>query len=219
MIQSKKAFTLIELLVVVAIIGVIAVIVIGSVKRAIFKAQAAHIINTITLVEEVFIIRMLDDNRSTWWHEDDFPSTNSWAAYLENLINEENLIDEFLPLAPDLPGSEAGNFEFAYDNDGDTFVDPVNPADCNTWSNPSPWNSWNSLFGPNIVIHPDEVPGSERYWDLFDYLDANIDGGDGPYCGRMRADARTDDGSTANRHRYMRYGFDYNQIYGDDIGL
>ncbi|MCI5050810.1 MAG: prepilin-type N-terminal cleavage/methylation domain-containing protein [Candidatus Pacebacteria bacterium] len=216
--KKKKGFTLIELLVVVAIIGVLSTIGVSSYRRAVFKAQAAHIINTITLVEEVFIIRMLDDNRVTWWHEDDFPSTTSWAAYLENLINDEELIDEFLPLAPDLPGSEAGNFEYAYDNDGDTFVNPTNPSVCTTWSNPSPWSSWNSLAGPNIVIHPDEIPGSDRYWDLFNYLDEYIDNGDGPYCGRMRADARTDGGSTANRHRYMRYAFDYNQVYGDLVG-
>lgn len=215
---KRKGFTLIELLVVVAIIGILSTVTVAAYRTAVFKAQASHVLNTLNVLEKVFIIRMLDDNRSQWWHEDDFPSTDSWAAYIDNLINDEELIDEFLPLAPDLPGSEAGDFEFAYDNDGDVFVNPTNPSDCDTWLNPSPWSSWNSLAGPNIVIHPDEIPGSNRYWDLFEYLDNNIDNGDGPYCGRMRADARTDGGSTAARHRYMRYAFDYNQTYGDNVG-
>jgi prepilin-type N-terminal cleavage/methylation domain-containing protein len=87
-LKKEKGFTLIELLVVVAIIGVLAVIIVASVQRAIFRAQASHVVNTLNVLEKVFIIRMLDDNRSEWWHEDDFPSTSSWAAYLENLINE-----------------------------------------------------------------------------------------------------------------------------------
>lgn len=208
----KKGFTLIELLVVIAIVGLVAGAVFTTLRSSISQARGANVAAALHTVDKAFVLKALDDNIDTWWDEDEFPSTNSWAAYIENLVENESF-DEFLPLAPDYPNPEVENvFEYAYDNDSDVFVDPGagDPACFDyalTFS--GGWSSWNQLKGVNIVIYPGEHPNSEEFQNVFTYLDAVIDGGDGPYCGRMTHDAWNGHHNNQKRHHYFRYRIDY----------
>ena len=211
----KRGFTLIELLVVVAIIGMLASTVTGSVMKSFDKAKGSHTVQTLYAIEDAFLFKALKDNITTWWDEDDFPSTNSWASYIEDLVNDE-IISQFLPIAPDYPNADGdAPFEYAYDSDSDVFVNPTGTA-CfdHTETFSGNWSQWNNLRGVNVIINPNRHPDSDEFRDVFDYLDQAIDRGDGPYCGKMRHDAfnRGNSSNDRNRHKYYRFGIDFDLV-------
>ncbi len=208
----KKGFTLIELLVVITIIGLLAGAIMATLRSSINKAKGANVASALKAIDDAFVYKALDENVTAWWHEDDFPSTNSWAAYIEDLVNDD-VISTFLPAAPDYPNPDDGSvFEYAYDQDDDVFVNPGagDPA-CFDYvlTYDGSWGQWNQLKGVNIVIYPNLHPNSEEFQDTFNYLDEVIDGGDGPYCGRMTNDSWNGHHNDQKRHHYFRYRIDY----------
>lgn len=208
----RKGFTLIELLVVVAIIGLISSTVFTNIRGGVNKAKAANTATALDAIHDAFIYKSLDENITEWWHEDDFPSTSSWAAYIEDLVNDD-IISTFLPSAPDYPNTDPENFfEYAYDQDDDVFVNPSGDA-CfdHTETFSGNWSQWNQLRGVNVVVYPGLHPDSREFRESFEFLDNAIDKGDGPYCGRMRHDAFNEGHSSndSRRHHYFRYAIDY----------
>ncbi len=213
--MNKQGFTLLELLVIIAIIGTLSSIIASPVMGVFFKAKGSHTVQTLDAVEKAFLQKALKDDVLEWWDEDDFPSTNSWAAYIDDLVDDSSISD-FLPIAPDYPNPDNGAaFEYAYDSDSDVFINPTGTA-CfdHTETFTGNWGQWNNLRGVNIVINPNRHPDSEEFRDVFEELDNAIDRGDGPYCGKMRHDAFNPGHSSnnRNRHKYYRYGIDFDLV-------
>ena len=213
--MKQRGFTLIELLITISIIGILSTSVLVVTRSAVFKSKGANVVTTLRAIEDAFVYKALDDDVSQWWHEDDFPSTNSWAAYVQDLVNDD-VISTFLPSAPDYPNPIENDFEFAYDADDDIFINPViGSPECFNYalSNTGPWAQWNNLKGINVVIYPGLHPDTDEFRETFNYLDDVIDGGDGPYCGKMRTDARDTYGNNdQKRHHYFRYGIDFDLV-------
>lgn len=178
-LEPKTGFTLIELLVVIAIVGLVAGAIFTTLNSAISSAQGAYELRIAEAVHKAFHLKAIDDNITTWWHEDDFPSQLSWGAYIEDLVDAE-IIDEFLPIIPDNQNYGGGDdyIPYSYDNDGDTFTDN---ADCSI-----PRSGTDLSSGVNVVFRLG-IPATEEKWQIvFEYLDESIDGGDGAYCGLLR---------------------------------
>ncbi len=183
--NSQSGFSLVELLISLSIVGIISTNVYGQLTISKEKARAANIIISLRAIEQAFTLKALDDNITSWWHEDEFPQTVSWTAYIEDLVAQD-VIDSFLPLAPDIPLNPSDDFNqydfaFSYDNNGDTFT---NPPDCFVYSQ---YNLLNHVRnGVNIAVNPNYEPSTDKFWNTFEFIDAAIDNGDGPYCGRAR---------------------------------
>lgn len=197
--MKKEGFTLIELLVVITIIGLLSSIVATSFTSAVSKAQAAYEVNIGHAVVKAFTLKALDDNITTWWDEDDFPSSLSWGAYIGDII-EQGAIEEFLPIIINESnyGGNGAELPYAYDNDGDVFV---NPANCYSGGQS------NSYRGVNFVYNLGIGPGNKKWERITEYMDQALDKTDGPFCGRFRY-ATT--GSPSARGQLI-YSIDFDQ--------
>lgn len=179
--MQKNGFTLVEILVVLAIIGLVSATLATNIQSVRQQARASSMTQNIKAIEKAFLYKALDENISAWWHEDDFPSSATWAAYIDDLDGE---IDEFLPVAPDIPGAN-WSYTYAYDNDGDEL--PSTPADCDNPQSLTVQDVRDHLWsGVSISIGIGVPYYNQNFIDIFTQLDESFDGGDGPVCGRIR---------------------------------
>lgn len=119
-LRKEKGFTLIELLVVVSIIGILATIIISAVNTARERAQTAKLITQFKQIESAFIFTYLDENRSSWWREDELDLGPN--PTLKKIIDKENgPLSGFSNYFPhrDLV-DDLSNSQYGYDNDTDT---------------------------------------------------------------------------------------------------
>jgi len=185
--ETKKGFTLIELLVVIAIIGIISGAAITTLRGGVEQAKTATIIQDLQAIKKAFQLKALDDDIREWWHEDEFPNGRAqWETYV-SLAIEDEIIDGFLPIAPD-PPEFAGDIQanaYFYDNDKDWGPEFIDPADCHAETEANRRNSWDGVLVQfDIgVSHEDDL-----WWDVAEQLDAAFDQSDGMYCGIFRAD-------------------------------
>lgn len=186
----KKGFTLIELLVVIAIVGLLAGATLTTLRSGVEKAKATTIIQDLSAIQRAFELKALDEEIAEWWHEDEFPNGRAqWETYVSLAIDEE-IIDDFLPIASD-PPEFAGDIEanaYFYDNDKD-WSDPhvfINPSDCNVETEANRRNNWD---GVNVQFDIGVSYEDELWWTVANHLDEAFDEGDGLYCGRFRADS------------------------------
>ncbi len=179
MIKKSNGFTLIELLISISIVALLSTTVLSSTKSGLSRSQAAYELRVGNAIIQAFSLKALDENVTTWWHEDDFPPSVTWGSYIQDIIAQD-IISEFLPTIPDNQGlgGTSQAIPYAYDNDGDTFSDP---SDCFSNSSLS-----NSFRGVNLVYNLGINQTDQKWLDIVEYLDSNIDGSDGPYCGKLR---------------------------------
>jgi len=96
--KTKRGFTLIELLVVIAVIGILAGIVLVSVRKAPDAAKDARIQAALTQVRDVAQMNYVNSNNSF---------TNICASNKLNTVD----VKDFLPLHTDIVGNNGGHDE------------------------------------------------------------------------------------------------------------
>ncbi len=158
--MKQKGFTLIELLVVIAIIGVLATIIISSVSSAREKAKMVKYLSDMQAIQKAFQMAMLDENRDTWWHENDFPNPDSINHILTLTSGPGHTLSKYLP-DRDWKNPFNGNLYY-YDNDGN------NNDACNTWH-----------AGVNIYTVMSDASLRHK---LDKYIDKTIN----PSCGKIK---------------------------------
>ena len=99
--KTRKGFTLIELLVVIAVIGILAGIVLVSVRKAPDAAKDARIQAALTQVRDVAQMHYIDSN-------------NSFADICSGTVLNATSIKDFAPLHTDLVANNGGSDEVCY---------------------------------------------------------------------------------------------------------
>ena len=186
MSTRKLGFTLIELLIVIAIIGILSAVVFSALRSGVSSAKGSQILQDFDALEKALTLQAINENRTTWWDEDDLGTSEiDWGIYISEMIDNGFL--DTLAGAPNTPGT-SGQFEqfnYAYDYDpGHGAYTP--PANCFVPSGAADVD--NSYFGVNIIIDLGISTESDEWKQIYDFLDASIDGTDGSLCGRFRAD-------------------------------
>lgn len=99
--KTRKGFTLIELLVVIAVIGILAGIVLVSVRKAPDAAKDARIQSAITQVRDVAQMHYIDSN-------------NSFADICDTGVLNVTDIEDFSPLHTDIIANNGGTSEVCH---------------------------------------------------------------------------------------------------------
>lgn len=161
--MKNKGFTLIELLVVVAVIGILATVIIGSLSRAREKAKLAQIVSQFEQIETAFIAALYEEDRAEWWHEDDFNLGEN--PTLQDIIDIEapNPGASISNYFKSSPRNIIGNSFYRYDNEQNTVTS------C---------SSGQQHRGVNLIIHG--ITG-----DFRQQMDIYIDREDTPFCGKI----------------------------------
>ncbi len=99
--KTRRGFTLIELLVVIAVIGILAGIVLVSVRKAPDAAKDARIQASLTQVRDVAQMHYIDSN-------------NSFADVCDTGVLNITDIEDFGPLHTDIVANNGGTSEICY---------------------------------------------------------------------------------------------------------
>jgi len=150
-------------LVVIAIIGVLSVIIVPSVRSAQNKAKAAHFVAQVNQIEKAFLATYIDENRNDWWTESEIGIGN---PTLENIINiETGALSGFSEYYNAEPSNYITSAELRYDNDGDTYTA------C----------SGSGSYWSGITLTFWDVK-----WELVDQVDRLVDPEPDGACGKIR---------------------------------
>lgn len=122
-IKNKKGFSLIELLVVISIIGILSTIILSGLNQAREKAETAKLLAQFKQIESAFIFTYLDENRSSWWREDELGLGSN--PTLKKIIEKETgPLSGFSDYFPHINLiDELSDSQYGYDNDTDTSAD------------------------------------------------------------------------------------------------
>ena len=120
---GNRGFTLVELLVVISIIGILSVSVMTGISSAVHKAKRAKLVRQFQEIEKAFIMAYFDENRDTWWRENEIGLGQN--PTLKKIVEKEtgplSTFSDYFP-ASRLTNEVSGS-QYHYDHDNDTEAD------------------------------------------------------------------------------------------------
>ncbi len=138
-VKGKRAFTLAELLVVIGIISFLAFTVIRFTYTSVQRAKRAKLVRQFQEIEKAFILTYFDEDRSTWWREEEIGLGPN--PTLKRIIEKESgplsTFSDYFPASR--LTNEISDSQYRYDHDNDE------QADCDGGS-----SNWSK--GVNIAI-------------------------------------------------------------------
>ncbi len=161
--MNKKGFTLIELLVVISIIGTLSTIIIGSLGSARDRVKITKYRTEMQTIEKVFQMALLDEDRDTWWNENNFPDPDTINHIRSISSGPGKSISKYLPSKNWVDPFSGGAYR--YDSDGDSN-DSCTHLDKGV-------NIYTVIVGHN---------------DLKEKIDKQIDGEINASCGKIKYD-------------------------------
>ncbi len=161
--NKKSGFTLVELLVVISIIGILATVILTALGPAKKSGEVAHLVAQFDQIEKALYYTYLDEDRSTWWSEEELGTFNPTLQYLIDI--QTGPMSTF----SDWYGTNASNFlsesTYRFDNDGDPY------GECGTGG---------QLYsGVNLLVY------GIKFDDIY-RIDKFVDGVESDSCGKIR---------------------------------
>ena len=121
--KRQRGFTLIELLTVISIISILATSLGNAISGAVAKAKRASLVRQFQEIEKAFIMAYFDEDRDTWWREDEIGLGQN--PTLKKIIEKDTgalaTFSDYFPASR--LTNEVSDSQYQYDHDNDTAAD------------------------------------------------------------------------------------------------